>query len=52
MTDEPHADHRRDRRLVRIPGTVANHVEAVRRRLDVDSLTKVVALVSELGLHG
>jgi two-component system OmpR family sensor kinase len=38
-------------RLVLTPGTVANHVEAILRRLDVDSRTKIAALVAELGLH-
>jgi DNA-binding CsgD family transcriptional regulator len=38
-------------RLVLTPGTVANHVEAILRRLEVDSRTKVAALVAELGLH-
>jgi DNA-binding NarL/FixJ family response regulator len=38
-------------RLVLTPGTVANHVEAILRRLEVDSRTKIAALVAELGLH-
>lgn len=38
-------------RLVLTPGTVANHVEAVLRRLEVESRTQVAALVAELGLH-
>jgi len=38
-------------RLVLTPGTVANHVEAILQRLDVESRTKVAALVAELGLH-
>jgi DNA-binding CsgD family transcriptional regulator len=38
-------------RLVLTPGTVANHVEAILRPLDVDSRTKIAALVAELGLH-
>jgi len=38
-------------RLVLTSGTVANHVEAILRRLDVDSRTKIAALVAELGLH-
>jgi len=38
-------------RLVLTPGTVANHVEAILRRLEVDSRIKIAALVAELGLH-
>jgi len=38
-------------RLVLTSGTVANHVEAILRRLEVDSRTKIAALVAELGLH-
>lgn len=38
-------------RLVLTTGTVANHVEAILRRLEVDSRTKIAALVAELGLH-
>jgi DNA-binding NarL/FixJ family response regulator len=38
-------------RLVLTPDTVANHVEAILRRLEVDSRTKIAALVAELGLH-
>jgi DNA-binding CsgD family transcriptional regulator len=38
-------------KLVLTSGTVANHVEAILRRLDVDSRTKIAALVAELGLH-
>jgi DNA-binding CsgD family transcriptional regulator len=38
-------------RLVLTPGTVANHVEAILRRLDVNSRTKIAVLVAELGLH-
>jgi DNA-binding NarL/FixJ family response regulator len=30
---------------------VANHVEAILRRLDLDSRTKIAAMVAELGLH-
>lgn len=37
--------------LVLTPGTVANHVEAILRRLDLDSRTKIAALVAEVGLH-
>lgn len=38
-------------RLVLTTGTVANHVEAILRRLEVDSRTEIAALVAELGLH-
>jgi len=38
-------------RLVLTPGTVANHVEAILRRLEVDSRTKIATVVAELGLH-
>jgi len=38
-------------RLVLTAGTVANHVEAILRRLELDSRTKIAALVAELGLH-
>ena len=38
-------------RLVLTPGTVANHVEAILRRLEVDSRTQVATVVAELGLH-
>jgi DNA-binding NarL/FixJ family response regulator len=38
-------------RLVLTPGTVANHVEAILRRLELDSRTKIAALIAELGLH-
>jgi DNA-binding CsgD family transcriptional regulator len=37
--------------LVLTSGTVANHVEAILRRLELDSRTKIAALVAELGLH-
>ena len=39
------------RRLVLTPGTVANHVEHILRRLSVRSRTEVAALVAEVGLH-
>jgi DNA-binding CsgD family transcriptional regulator len=39
------------KRLVLTSGTVANHVEAILRRLGVDSRIKITALVAELGLH-
>jgi len=38
-------------RLVLTTGTVANHVEAVLRRLEIDSRTRIAALIAELGLH-
>jgi DNA-binding CsgD family transcriptional regulator len=38
-------------RLVLTPGTVANHVEAILRRLEVGSRTKIATVVAELGLH-
>jgi two-component system OmpR family sensor kinase len=38
-------------RLVLTTGTVANHVEAILRRLEVDSRTQIATVVAELGLH-
>jgi DNA-binding CsgD family transcriptional regulator len=38
-------------RLVLSPGTVANHVEHILRRLSVRSRTEVAALAAEIGLH-
>jgi DNA-binding CsgD family transcriptional regulator len=38
-------------RLVLTPGTVANHVEHILRRLSVRSRTEVAALAAEIGLH-
>jgi len=38
-------------RLVLTPGTVANHVEHILRRLDLGSRVEVATLVAELGLH-
>ena len=38
-------------RLILTPGTVANHVEHILRRLSVRSRTEVAALVAEIGLH-
>ena len=39
------------KRLVLTPGTVANHVEHILRRLSVRSRTEVATLVAESGLH-
>ena len=39
------------RELVLTPGTVANHVEHILRRLNFRSRTEVAALAGELGLH-